>query len=142
MATIGHYGSGPYAVAVDVENHFGTDDHHEQRFDAVEAAVAFYLKHKGTDGPLAGNSPPKWQKTRRNGRLREAMTADVILAALREALGDLASGDDNPTGVEAYHDAGDAAPWRLSDDQHTERYPTPEAAYAGALAWAEQEAAQ
>lgn len=71
MTTVGNYGSGPYAVAVEVVNDFGTEDRHVRRFEDAKAALAYYEEQRKEDGPLVG-SEPLCQRTSMNRRLRES----------------------------------------------------------------------
>ena len=57
------------------------------------------------------------------------------LNAIESALGVAAASDDNPCGAVAYHDDGEAKPWRIADDSCGESYATFEAALSAAPKW-------
>ena len=63
------------------------------------------------------------------------MTIQDRLNAIEFALGVAAASDDNPCGAVAYHDDGEAKPWRIADDSCGESYATFEDALAAAPKW-------
>lgn len=72
MATIGNYGTGPYAVCIEVGSHFKPDDVHTQRFEDAAEALEYYRRHRADDGQIFGNCLPVYRQTKMNRTLRIA----------------------------------------------------------------------
>lgn len=62
---------------------------------------------------------------------------DVTIDLIEAAAGSYRVTGSNPCGLAAYYDEGEEKPWRISDDQASESFATPQEAMEGARAWAE-----
>ena len=61
------------------------------------------------------------------------------LKAIEKALGPALCSDANPCGAVVQYNEGEAKPWQIADDQHSEAFCTLEDAIAAAGGWSDSE---